>query len=66
MTLKSVRSGQKLAEAEEDTGITGKKWGPVQGAFPGCVPGTLTGCLPFDGGGMRKLSRLFISSETNR
>lgn len=29
MTLRNLKSGQKLAKAGEDTGIAGKKWGPV-------------------------------------
>lgn len=45
MTLKSLQRGRKLAKAGEDTGCR-ENVGPVQGAFPGFVPGTLQDVYP--------------------
>ena len=49
MTLKSLPSDQKLAEAGEDAGIARRIISRI------CARDTHR-CLPFDGGGMRTLS----------
>lgn len=62
--LKEPPTGPEVGQGWRGHGLQGR-CGPCPGSISRICARDTTGCLPFDGGAVKKLSRPFSSSETN-